>query len=157
MLLPSKHHGIRYIFSIEVFRLLLVVMPTGVLTLKGVLVRKTIRLAVALGFAVLVLNGTRVLAQDSDSLYTKKCANCHAKDGSGHTAVTSKLTVPDLRSKRINMSDTDLYNSIAEGTQHKEYPHAFLHTGLTEEQIQGLVKYIRSLSAQPASHTTPKP
>ena len=158
MLLPSKHHGIRYIFSIEVFRLLLVVMPTGVLTLKGVLVRKTIRLAVALGFAVLVLNGTRVLAQDSDSLYTKKCANCHAKDGSGHTAVASKLTVPDLRSKRIkDMSDTDLYNSIAEGTQHKEYPHAFLHTGLTQEQIQGLVKYIRALSAQPAPHATPKP
>ena len=72
--------------------------------------------------------------------------------------MASKLTVPDLRSKRIkDMSDTDLYNSIAQGTQHKEYPHAFLHTGLTEEQIQGLVKYIRSLSAQPPSHATPKP
>ena len=35
------------------------------------------------------------------------------------------------------MSDADIYNSIAHGTQHKEYPHAFLHTGLTEEQIQG--------------------
>ena len=50
-----------------------------------------------------------------------------------------------------------LYNSIAEGTQHKEYPPAFLHTGLTQEQIQGLVKYIRALSAQPAPHATPKP
>ena len=35
------------------------------------------------------------------------------------------------------MRDADIYNSIAHGTQHKEYPHAFLHTGLTEEQIQG--------------------
>ena len=54
------------------------------------------------------------------------------------------------------MSDADLYNSIAQGTQHKEYPHAFLHTGLTEEQIHGLVKYIRALSAQSPSHATPK-
>ena len=44
----------------------------------------------------------------------------------------------ELRSERIKgMSDADIYNSIAHGTQHKEYPHAFLHTGLTEEQIQG--------------------
>ncbi len=43
------------------------------------------------------------------------------------------------------MSDTDIYNSIAHGTQHKEYPHAFLHIGMTEQQIQGLVKYIRIL------------
>jgi len=105
-----------------------------------------------------VQSGTRVLAQDSEALYSKKCANCHAKDGSGHTAVTTKLTVPDLRSKRIkDMSDVDLYNSIANGTPHKEYPHAFLHTGLTEEQIQGLVKYIRALSQQPTSHATQKP
>jgi hypothetical protein len=34
------------------------------------------------------------------------------------------------------------------GTEHKEHPHAFLHTGLTEEQIQGLVKYIRGLTQQ---------
>jgi mono/diheme cytochrome c family protein len=121
-------------------------------------VRKVIRMAAALGFVVLVLSGTGVLAQDSEALYTKKCANCHAKDGSGHTAVASKLAVPDFRSKRIrDMSDADIYNSIAQGTQHKEYPHAFLHTGLTEEQIQGLVKYIRVLSQQATPHGTPKP
>jgi mono/diheme cytochrome c family protein len=115
-------------------------------------------MAVVLGFVGLVLSGTRVFAQVSEALYTKKCAHCHAKDGSGHTAVALKLTVPDLRSKRIkDMSDSDLYNSIAQGTQHKEYPQAFLHIGLTEEQIQGLVKYIRALSTQAAPHATPKP
>jgi mono/diheme cytochrome c family protein len=120
-------------------------------------VRKILRLAAFLGFSVLALSGSRAVPQDSESLYMKKCANCHAKDGSGHTAVVSKLAVPDLRSKRIkDMSDADLYNSIAQGTQHKEYPHAFLHIGLTEEQIQGLVKYIRAFSAPP-SRSTPKP
>ncbi len=99
-----------------------------------------------LGFAVLLLGGSCAVAQDSEELYAKKCANCHAKDGSGHTNVTSRLAVPDLRSKRIvELSDNDVYDSIANGTQHKEYPHAFLHIGMTEEKIQGLVKYLRVL------------
>jgi hypothetical protein len=55
------------------------------------------------------------------------------------------------------MSDADIYNSIAHSMQHKEYPRAFWHTGLTEEQIQGLVKYIRGLTQQATPHATPKP
>lgn len=120
-----------------------------------------VRMIVVLGFAVLVFGGDRTLAQDSEALFAQKCANCHAKDGSGHTNVTSKLAVPDLRLKRIvEMSDADIYNSIAHGTQHKEYPHAFLHIGMTEGQIQGLVNYIRVLqhsSQQATPRTTAKP
>ena len=103
-------------------------------------------IAAVLALIGLLLGASCALAQDSVELYTQKCANCHAKDGSGNTAVTSKLAVPDLRSKRIkDMSDADMYSSIAQGTKHKEYPHAFLHIGMTEEQVQGLVKYIRVL------------
>jgi len=87
-------------------------------------------------------------AQESETLFNQKCANCHAKDGSGHTAAAAKLTVPDLRSKRIReMSDEELTDSIANGTKHYAYPHAFLHTGLTSDQIAGLVKYIRILQS----------
>jgi mono/diheme cytochrome c family protein len=104
------------------------------------------RINIVLGFVVLMLIGGRVLAQDSEPLFTEKCAKCHAKDGSGHTNVTTRLAVPDLRSKRIvEMSDSDMYDSIAHGTQHRDYPHAFLHIGMTEEQVKGLVKYIRVL------------
>lgn len=42
------------------------------------------------------------------------------------------------------MSDEDLYSATAEGTNHKAYPHAFLHTGLKERQIRDLIKYIRT-------------
>jgi mono/diheme cytochrome c family protein len=119
------------------------------------------RLIVVLGFVSLILSGGRALAQDSEALYTQKCANCHAKDGSGHVNVASKLAVPDLRSKRIvEMSDTDIYSSIAHGSQHKEYPHAFLHTGTTEEQIRGLVRHIRTLQhsgQQSTARVTAKP
>ncbi|HKN25449.1 MAG TPA: cytochrome c [Candidatus Acidoferrum sp.] len=115
-----------------------------------------IRFAIVLWFVGFMMGGNTALAQDSVALYAQKCANCHAKDGSGHTTVTSKLDVPDLRSKRVvEMSDTDIYNSIAHGTQHKEYPHAFLHIGMTEEQIQGLVKHIRVLQ-RGSQQTTPR-
>ncbi len=114
-----------------------------------------IRKMVVLGVVVLLLGGSRVLAQESEALYSQKCANCHAKDGSGNTNVRSKLTVPDLRSKPIvEMNDSDMYDSIAHGAQHKEYPHAFLHIGMTEEQVHGLVKYIRVLQHNNQQGTT---
>ena len=87
-------------------------------------------------------------AQDSEALFNQKCANCHAKDGSGHTTASTKMTVPDLRSKSIReMTDAALTDSIANGTKHYAYPHAFLHTGMTSDQIDGLVKYIRALQS----------
>lgn len=86
-------------------------------------------------------------AKDSKDLYSEKCASCHAADGSGHTAATAKMKVPDLRSKRIKqMSDDELYTATAEGKSHEEYPHGFLHLGLTEEQIHDLIKYIRTFA-----------
>lgn len=85
-------------------------------------------------------------AEESETLFNQKCANCHAKDGSGNTVAATKLAVPDLRAKRVReMSDAELADSIANGTKHRDYPHAFLHIGLTSDQIAGLVKYIRTL------------
>ncbi len=86
-------------------------------------------------------------AQDAKELYSKKCASCHAADGSGHTAANNKMKVPDLRSPRIKQtSDEDLYIATAQGKSHESYPHAFLHVGLTEQQIRGLVQYIRTFT-----------
>jgi mono/diheme cytochrome c family protein len=84
-------------------------------------------------------------AQNAERLYSGKCASCHAADGRGHTAATAKMKVPDLRSKSVQQrSDEDLYAATAQGRDHKSYPHAFLHTGLTEQQIRDLIKYIRT-------------
>lgn len=87
------------------------------------------------------------VAQNVDLLYSEKCAGCHAADGSGHTSATTKMAVPDLRSNRVKqMSDDDLYAATAHGKGHKSYPHAFLHTGLTEQQIRHLISYIRKFA-----------
>ena len=82
-----------------------------------------------------------------NELYSQKCATCHAADGRGHTDAASKMKVPDLRSKSVQqLSDDYLYAATAEGKNHKAYPHAFLHRGLTEDQIRDLIKYIRTFA-----------
>lgn len=86
-------------------------------------------------------------AQSAEQLYTEKCGGCHAADGSGHTPAASKMAMPDLRLKRVQQrSDEELYTATAEGTKHRSYPHAFLHTGLKEQQIRDLIKYIRTFA-----------
>jgi cytochrome c553 len=95
--------------------------------------------------SLVILVGT-TSGMDDPAVYTKICVNCHGTDGSGRTAAALKMKVGDLRSKQVRqMSDEDLYNTIAHGTHHKSYPHAFLHSGLTDAQVRGLVKYIRTL------------
>jgi mono/diheme cytochrome c family protein len=99
----------------------------------------------AVAVSLVILVGT-TSGRDAPAAYTKICVSCHGADGSGHTAAALKMKVADLRSKNIQqMSDEDLYSTIAHGTNHKSYPHAFLHTGLTEAQVRELVKYIRTL------------
>ncbi|MFI5096081.1 MAG: c-type cytochrome [Candidatus Acidiferrales bacterium] len=110
--------------------------------LREVLVT-AVRIIVVVAFCAAVSGMSA--AQDAERLYPEKCASCHAADGRGHTAAATKMKVPDLRSKRVqHMSDQDLYATTAQGNGHKSYPHAFLHRGLTEQQIRDLIKYIRT-------------
>jgi mono/diheme cytochrome c family protein len=78
--------------------------------------------------------------------YNSRCGNCHAANGSGKTPAGVKMSIPDLRSKEVQgLSNAQLYETIAKGTKHKNYPHAFLYTGLNDNQITGLVAHIRKL------------
>ena len=84
------------------------------------------------------------MAQKAEALFNASCAKCHAADGKG--SKTTKMHPTDLQSKAVQaMSDDEIYESIARGVHHKEYTHAYLNRGLMKEQIQDLVKYIRTL------------
>jgi len=98
-------------------------------------------------FLILSARLTPALAQSPGAtLYEKRCATCHGADGSAKTAAQYSLHVTDLRSKRVRaMSDTALFETIARGTNHREYQHAFLYTGLTQADIYAIVKWIRQL------------
>jgi mono/diheme cytochrome c family protein len=96
--------------------------------------------------AMLALPRAAVAQEDGASLYKQHCAKCHGDDGSGKTAATQRMKVVDLCSDEVQkQQDHEIFDSIAHGLRHKQYPHAFQHRGLTEAQITKLVGYLRDL------------
>jgi mono/diheme cytochrome c family protein len=92
-----------------------------------------------------------VLAQSNKTptLYSKECAACHGVDGRGKTAFGKKAEIPDFHSAKVKqMTDTALFDSIARGTTHRAYPHAYEFRGVKPAEIQEVVKYIRTLQAE---------
>jgi len=85
-------------------------------------------------------------ATDVPASYNSQCASCHGDDGRGKTKTNFK--VPDLHSKTVqDLSDEELYETIARGAKHREYPHAFLYRGMKEKDIRELVKFIRTFGS----------
>jgi mono/diheme cytochrome c family protein len=81
------------------------------------------------------------VAQDAEALYKSKCQVCHGADGKG-TAAGQKMGVKDFHSPEIaKMSDADLVASTKKG---KGKMPAY-DGKLTDDQIKGLIKYIRTL------------
>lgn len=82
-------------------------------------------------------------AQDGPALYKTKCSSCHAADGSGSGAMGKQLGVTDLRSEGAQkQTDAQLTDSITNG-KGKKMP---AYKGkLTDDQIKGLVGYLREL------------
>jgi mono/diheme cytochrome c family protein len=101
-------------------------------------------LALALSFAV--APGS-VAAEDSAgvNVYKAKCMTCHAKDGSGDTAVGKSLQSADLRSPEVQKkSDADLTESISEG---KGNMPSF-KTMLSADEIHSVLGYVRTLAVK---------
>jgi mono/diheme cytochrome c family protein len=96
---------------------------------------------------LLPLGAAVVQAQDeAAALFRSHCANCHNSNGNGKTAAGEKMKIPDLRAPQVQgMSDEQLFQTIANGAHHKQYPHTFLRKGMREAQIRGLVAHIRTL------------
>jgi len=106
-------------------------------------VRTVVRLArgsIGVAFTCCVFVGP-LFAQSADDLYNKKCAVCHAKDGSGNTAKGKKVHVKDVHQ---NMKDTEAAMikvvTDGKGDDMDSYKSEF-----TADQIKALVEYYRSL------------
>lgn len=88
------------------------------------------------------------LAQDAtEALFKARCARCHGIDGSSKTAAGKKMEIPDLRSPKVQrLSDAELFEIIAHGKDHRNYPHVFSDMGLSDQQIKSLIKHLRTLA-----------
>jgi cytochrome c6 len=80
-------------------------------------------------------------AQDAEALYKSKCQVCHGADGKG-SAVGQKMGARDFHSPEVaKESDADLIKVTKEGKN--KMPK--FEGKLTDDQIKGLIKFIRSL------------
>ena len=93
-----------------------------------------------LAFPLLI--STCSMAETAAETYKTTCAMCHGTDGKGDTALGKNLHAKDLTSDEVRKkSDAELSTIIVKG---KENMPGF-EGRLTQAQINGLVKYIRSL------------
>lgn len=80
------------------------------------------------------------------ALYTSTCQKCHGADGKAKTTAGSKMQMPDLGSAQVQkQSDSELFEAIAYGKGHHQYPHAFGARGVPLQAIHDVVAYIRTL------------
>lgn len=93
----------------------------------------------AIAFAMSV---SAFAADATADVYKAKCASCHGADGKGDTPAGKGMKVKDLASDDVQkMSDADLTSAIEKGKK----PMPGYEGKLTKDQIDGLVKWIRSL------------
>ncbi|HET8824254.1 MAG TPA: cytochrome c [Terriglobales bacterium] len=95
------------------------------------------------------------LAQ-TEAVYQAQCASCHGSDGTP-TDAGKNLGAADLKSAFVqDLTNEELFNSIARTDNHKAYAHAFIRRGMTSQQIYELVKYLRQLPAEYKRHLPSK-
>ena len=82
-------------------------------------------------------------AQDTGAdLFKARCAACHGADGKGETTMGKKMGLKDLGSADVQgKSDADINGVITNGKDRMP-PYK---GKLTDDQINSLVKYIRTL------------
>lgn len=94
--------------------------------------------AVALALALAV---PAMAADDAATVYKQKCASCHGPDGAG-SAVGKKIGARDFKDPEVvKQSDEELIKITKDGKG--KMPK--FEGKLTDDQIKGLVKYIRTL------------
>ena len=95
----------------------------------------------------IVLAVPAVAQDEAAALYKARCARCHGIDGSSKTDAGKKMGIPDLRSPKVQrLSDAELFETIAHGKDHRNYPHVFSDLGLSDQQVKSLIKHLRTLA-----------
>ncbi|HJQ25764.1 MAG TPA: c-type cytochrome [Blastocatellia bacterium] len=113
--------------------------------------RQIQRLVLALSFALVVTlcSVNAFTAQDkreaidAEKIYMHECKDCHGEDGRGRMHGQPDFTNAKWQA---NVTDELMFKTIKFGRE----PMPFYVGALTDEEIQALVRYIRSLTAKPA-------
>jgi len=100
-----------------------------------------------LGLALFVVTAVCATAEDAKTLYDKGCAKCHGDDGKGQTKMGQKMGAKDYTDAKVQEALTDeaAFKAIKEGLTSSEGKKLMKPAeGLSDEDINGLVKHMRS-------------
>lgn len=100
----------------------------------------------------LSLSGAAFAEDSVADTWKAKCKSCHGEDGKGKTKMGEKEKIPDLSDAAWQKRHTDdqLKDVITNGSKENAKMKAFKDK-LTPEQIDALVKHVRSLNSEKAA------
>ncbi len=101
---------------------------------------KLVLLIMMIAVALFLILPNLSWADDAGTLYKSKCAACHGADLAGKPAAKIPSLVSDDAKKA---SDADLTDMITNGGKDKKAMHAFANKGVTPDQVNMVVSYIR--------------
>jgi len=95
---------------------------------------------------VSVLAAWTAQADDSKALYGQQCAKCHGEDGKGETKMGKKLGAKDYTDPKVQdaLKNDAAVKAIKEGIKQDDKTLMKPVEGLTDDQINGLVAYMRA-------------
>lgn len=103
--------------------------------------RKLLLCAAALAVGAMLTSSA--YAQTAAELYKTKCASCHGADGKGDTAIGKKLGVKAFSDPEIAKNPDQVWSDVTKKGKGKMPAYA---GKLTDDQINELVKFMRSLA-----------
>lgn len=86
----------------------------------------------------------QVPSVDFSATFSKKCAKCHGKDGSGKVEGVPNLTLGETKGKSLNQLKTIIENGKKGKTEDDEDMPSF-KSKLTPEEIDAAAKYVKGL------------
>lgn len=90
-----------------------------------------------------------LFAADAAANWTKQCAKCHGQDGRGDTKTGRKMMISDLTDAKLQakFTDAEATNAIKHGLKDAKGKVIMKAVrGLSDEEITGLVAYVRTLA-----------
>src|SRR5205814_9914169 len=103
------------------------------------------RLLLVAPCALLLASGLRAADEpDAAAIFKQKCSMCHGPDGKGFAAIKT----PDFTDPKVQASLTDkqIQETIENGK--KDTPMPPFKDKLKDDEIQAMVKFIRSLNSE---------
>jgi mono/diheme cytochrome c family protein len=96
--------------------------------------------------AVCVMAAGAASAQDSKALYEKSCQRCHGAEGKGDTTMGKKVGCKDYSDAKVQdaLKDDAAFKSLKEGLKKDDKTLMQPVKDMTDDQIKGLVKYMRT-------------